>query len=40
MKSILMVLPLAAWVITLPTTMVSCADMDGDGVFETEVDVK
>ncbi len=32
MKTILMVLPLAAWVITLPTAMVSCADMSGDGI--------
>ncbi len=27
-----MVLPLAAWALTLPTTMVSCADMNGDGI--------
>ncbi|MBR3540147.1 MAG: hypothetical protein IKO08_01695, partial [Bacteroidales bacterium] len=32
MKTILIALPLAAWVIALPTAMVSCADMSGDGI--------
>ncbi len=32
MKTILLALPLAAWVIALPTAMVSCADMSGDGI--------
>ena len=32
MKTIIMALPLAAWIVALPTAMTSCADMDGDGI--------